>query len=130
MNYVQALTAAQMALILAGVVLFFVSAFVLWGWRWGTRLEQGDRPRFSFPGVGAVSEPTRLLAGLFGIMLAYHLAVWAFPPGLTYIQLERAYWWALVGVGAAVVGASLLLDRAERRRGGGEAGGRGPDAGS
>jgi hypothetical protein len=125
MNYVRDLTAFQAAMMLAGVVLFFISAFVLWGWRWGRRLEEGNRPRFSFPGIGAVSEPTRLLAGLFGMMVAYHLMVWAFPPSLTYMQIERSYWWAVVLGGAAAVAGSLLLDRVERRDGGSRASGPG-----
>jgi hypothetical protein len=112
------LTGPKLAMIVAGLGLFFMAGFVLWGSRWGNRLESGEKPRFSFPGVGEVSEPTRLLAGFYGLLVAYHLMVWALPPGLTYMQLPRAYWWAVILVGAAVVGGSLLMDRKEKRSAG------------
>lgn len=118
MHHLLNLTGPRLAMIVAGVALFFISAFVLWGWRWGSRLERGDRPRFSFPGVGDVSEPTRLLAGLYGMLLAYHLAVWAFPPEVTYMQVPRSRWWIMLLVGAGAIGASLLLDKKEKVAGG------------
>ncbi len=110
------LSGTSLAMIAAGLALFFVSGFVLWGWRWGSRFESGDRPRFSFPGVGVVSEPTRLLAGFFGLMVSYHMVVWALPPGMTYMQFPRSRWWVVILVGAAVVGISLLMDKEERKR--------------
>lgn len=112
--YVREMTAGDVALFVGGAVVFFIAAFIMWGRNWVTR-EQGDGGAvFSFPGVGAVSEPTRLLVGCFGIMLAYHMMVWSLPARATSFQFPRSRWWVFVMVGTGAVGGSLLLDRQER----------------
>jgi hypothetical protein len=114
MRSLQQLSGSGWAMVAVGALLIFVSGFVLWGRRVAGRREDGERPVFSFPGVGVVSEPTRVSAGLFGLFLGYHLVVWAMPPSVTYMQFSRQYWWVLVVGGAMVVAISLFMDRRER----------------
>ena len=56
-----------------------------------------------------------LLVASTGLLLGYHLIVWALPADLTPIQAPREYWWVLVMVVAAVVIASIACDRMEQR---------------
>lgn len=57
------------------------------------------------------SLPTRLLAGFAALVLGYHLAIWAFPPSLTNLQVPRDRWWLLLLAAAGAVLASVALDR-------------------
>lgn len=68
------------------------------------------------PARRRMSEPTRVVIGVVLLLGGYHAGAWAFPPSDTIVQLPRRWWWAWALGGAALIPASLGLDRFERKR--------------
>lgn len=62
-----------------------------------------------------VSEPTRLTTAITALIGGFHLVIWAWPPNLTAVQLNRQIWYVWVLIGIVAVGLSAWLDRVERR---------------
>lgn len=114
-SIVLTLSLTQLVMFAAGLVVGGLSSWYF------LRVRAGGR-RLRFEGEppegrgGVLSFPTQVCIGLVGILIAYHLIVWAFPPSLTAVQLTRTRWWVwgLLGMGAC--GLSVLLDRVDRER--------------
>lgn len=80
-----------------GACLAFVGIFVA-----RTPPKQGNRDQ---------SRATRAVIGLCLAIIGYHLIVWAFPPTLTPLQVDRQLWWVLLLILGCLPIASLLMDR-------------------
>jgi hypothetical protein len=62
-------------------------------------------------GASSLTTPTRVVIGLCAAVLGYHLIVWAFPPSLTSVQVDRQFWWVVAAAAILVPFLSLLMDR-------------------
>ncbi|MBC7773668.1 MAG: hypothetical protein H7210_14335 [Pyrinomonadaceae bacterium] len=119
MNFDLLLTRSPLewAMIAGGLGALFLGVLVLRSKRLRKPLDEDSiRLEAELPLVGTVSESTRLLVATTGLVLGYHLIVWAFPAGITPIQAPRQYWWLVVVVAGIVIVASIVTDRAEQRR--------------
>lgn len=59
--------------------------------------------------------PTRLTAGVCGLILGYHIAAWSMPPDWLTLRVPFSRWWVVAVVVVTAMGGSLLADRLERR---------------
>lgn len=86
-----------------------VGAASLWVLAWARR---------GLEGAGSASNTaTRTATGLVGLLVGYHLAAYGLPPGAMPLRLPPGRLWIGV-VGAVIaVGASLVMDRVDRRAG-------------
>jgi len=108
---------SEWAMLVAGVVLAAISMYVLRAKRFRqSPSDDSARLRARLPLLGSVTEPTRLLVATAGLFLGYHLVIWAFPATLNPVQAPREYWWVVVLLMIALVGASVTFDRAEGHR--------------
>jgi hypothetical protein len=120
------------AMIIAGLVLVGAGGWVLWAFR---RREPRGRDSAGGPPAGAggrmprripaairrMSEPTRLSVAVVLILVGYHLVAWGVPPAwASPLAVPRDLWYVVLGVAAAWIGLSLLMDRLEG--GGGSSG--------
>lgn len=72
-----------------------------------------------------ITEPTRLAIAVVLLVVGYHFLIWAAPARWGALGIPRRRWLLLVGIGAAVVVISLLLDRVSGVTGRAPGGGRG-----
>lgn len=62
------------------------------------------------------SVPARLSLAVVSLVVGYHLVAWGVPAAWgTPVAFPRQWWFAVVAVGAAWAGLSVLLDRLENR---------------
>lgn len=108
----QTLAPIQFVLIAAGVLVGVAAVwFLLKARAAGRRLRfEGEEPS----GWAGLTFPTQVCIGFVGLLAAYHLIVWAFPPSMTTVQLTRDRWWVWVGLAVGACGLSVLLDRMDR----------------
>ncbi len=119
MRYFQGFGGAEWVLFIGGVLVGLVGIGLVWKRRFGAGDKQpGGGLGARLPMVGRVSESTRLLMGIGLLVMGYHMGVWAFPAGVTPVQVGREYWWGVVGGVIVLVVASIGMDRVERNTGG------------
>jgi len=91
----------------------------LWLLARGRFARPSERLRITSSGdSGRISEPTRLTCGLILLILGYHAIIWAFPPSLTAVQLNRRVWYIWIVIGIIAIAGSILMDRIDRKNDG------------
>lgn len=65
--------------------------------------------------AGRRATPTRLTAGVCGLIIGYHVMAWSMPQGWLALRVPLSRWWAVALVTVAAVGGSLLADRLDGR---------------
>lgn len=103
-------------MIAAGLIAGVLSSWFLLRARTAGRRRRFEGEPVEGRGGEGRSFPTQVCIGLVGILVAYHLIVWAFPPSLTAVQLTRTRWWLWGVLGVGACGLSVLLDRMDRER--------------
>ncbi len=104
----------QWMMLAAGLIVAGLSSWFLLKTR-----AAGRRFRFEGETPGEwqrLSFPTRVCIGMVGLLVAYHLIVWVFPPSLTAVQLVRTRWWLWGVIGLGACGLSVLLDQREQQK--------------
>jgi hypothetical protein len=67
------------------------------------------------PAPTGMSEPTRLTIAIVTLIGGFHFVIWAFPPDVEGVQLNRNLWYVWILIGLSTVGISLWMDKVEGR---------------
>lgn len=110
------LSPSQYPLIAAGAVLSLAGLWLLAKRRFSPKPEPLHIADSG--GASRLSEPTRLTCGLIMLIVGYHTIIWAFPPYLTAVQLNRHSWYIWILISLLAIGGSILMDQVDRKNDG------------